>query len=299
MQSDSSPRNSIISNQAPIISPFLNTKNEILTFQQIITTYLSNENPLNSIKEEEIEKFLSDLNSFLKDVNDKLEENDYILNDLYKKNVTAISAINNLIQENKSSSSSNVTPRYNTTSGRENFSPNKLMSSGDFSEYEKLKDEYIKNLSLIQQYEEQLSEYNTIKKSFNKLQDEYTELKSEETALRSEYEILIKDKEELKRKLEDYINDNYKMKETIEQYQNIIMFSENEKNKIKNNAYIISNRFRNFENKINSQNQLIEKFKNDIKNLVDKNRKEKFEYEIKLENNIKRIQELENKIEEM
>ena len=299
MQSDSSPRNSIISNQAPIISPFLNTKNEILTFQQIITTYLSNENPLNSIKEEEIEKFLSDLNSFLKDVNDKLEENDYILNDLYKKNVTAISAINNLIQENKSSSSSNVTPRYNTTSGRENFSPNKLMSSGDFSEYEKLKDEYIKNLSLIQQYEEQLSEYNTIKKSFNKLQDEYTELKSEETALRSEYEILIKDKEELKRKLEDYINDNYKMKETIEQYQNIIMFSENEKNKIKNNAYIISNRFRNFENKINSQNQLIEKFKNDIKNLVEKNRKEKFEYEIKLENNIKRIQELENKIEEM
>ncbi len=299
MQSDSSPRNSIISNQAPIISPFLNTKNEILTFQQIITTYLSNENPLNSIKEEEIEKFLLDLNSFLKDVNDKLEENEYILNDLYKKNVTAISAINNLIQENKSSSSSNVTPRYNTTSGRENFSPNKLMSSCDFAEYEKLKDEYIKNLSLIQQYEEQLSEYNTIKKSFNKLQDEYTELKSEETALRSEYEILIKDKEELKRKLEDYINDNYKMKETIEQYQNIIMFSENEKNKIKNNAYIISNRFRNFENKINSQNQLIEKFKNDIKNLVDKNRKEKFEYEIKLENNIKRIQELENKIEEM
>ena len=79
----------------------------------------------------------------------------------------------------------------------------------------------------------------------------------------------------------------------------MILITEKEKNKIKNNAYVITNRFRNFENKITSQEQLIDKFKNDIKKLVEKNRKEKFEYEVKLENYNKKIQELEFKIEEM
>ena len=299
MQTDSSPRNSIISNQAPLISPFINTKSEISTFISIITEYLENKNSITEINQNEIQKFLEELNSFLKDINDKVDENDYILNDLYKKNKTAISAIQNLMKEKESSSSSNATPRYNTTSGRENFSPNPLMTSGDYSELERLKDEYIKNLTLLQQYEEQLNEYNTIKKSFNQLQDEYTQLKFEETALRSEYEIVIKDKEQLKSKLEKYINENEKMKELIEQYQSMILMTEKEKNKIKNNAYVITNRFRYFENKITTQEQLIDKFKNDIKKLVEKNRKEKFEYEVKLENYNKTIQELEFKIEEM
>ncbi len=299
MQTDSSPRNSIISNQAPLISPFINTKSEILTFQSIISEYLENKNEITEINQSEIQKFLEDLNSFLKDINDKVEENEYILNDLYKKNKTAISAIKNLMKEKESSSSSNATPRYNTTSGRENFSPNPLMTSGDYSELERLKEEYIKSLTLIQQYEEQLNEYSTMKKSFNELQDEFNQLKFEETALRSEYEIVIKDKEQLKNKLEKYINDNDKMKELLEQYQCMILMTEKEKNKIQNNAYVITNRFRNFENKITSQEQLIDKFKNDIKKLVEKNRKEKFEYEVKLENYNKKIQELEFKIEEM
>ena len=299
MQTDSSPRNSIISNQAPLISPFINTKSEISTFQSIISEYLENKNEITEINQNEIQKFLEELNSFLKDINDKVDENDYILNDLYKKNKTAISAIQNLMKEKESSSSSNATPRYNTTSGRENFSPNPLMTSGDYSELERLKDEYIKNLTLLQQYEEQLNEYSTMKKSFNELQDEFNQLKFEETALRSEYEIVIKDKEQLKSKLEKYINENEKMKELIEQYQSMILITEKEKNKIKNNAYVINNRFRNFENKITSQEQLIDKFKNDIKKLVEKNRKEKFEYEVKLENYNKKIQELEFKIEEM
>ena len=252
MQTDSSPRNSIISNQAPLISPFINTKSEISTFISIITEYLENKNSITEINQNEIQKFLEELNSFLKDINDKVDENDYILNDLYKKNKTAISAIQNLMKEKESSSSSNATPRYNTTSGRENF-----RTSGDYSELERLKDEYIKNLTLLQQYEEQLNEYNTIKKSFNQLQDEYTQLKFEETALRSEYEIVIKDKEQLKSKLEKYINENEKMKELIEQYQSMILITEKEKNKIKNNAYVITNRFRNFENKITSQEQLL------------------------------------------
>ena len=299
MQTDSSPRNSIISNQAPLISPFINTKSEISTFQSIISEYLENKNEITEINQSEIQKFLEDLNSFLKDINDKVEENEYILNDLYKKNKTAISAIKNLMKEKESSSSSNATPRYNTTSGRENFSPNPLMTSGDYSELERLKEEYIKSLTLIQQYEEQLNEYSTMKKSFNELQDEFNQLKFEETALRSEYEIVIKDKEQLKNKLEKYINDNDKMKELLEQYQCMILMTEKEKNKIQNNAYVITNRFRNFENKITSQEQLIDKFKNDIKKLVEKNRKEKFEYEVKLENYNKKIQELEFKIEEM
>ena len=134
MQTDSSPRNSIISNQAPLISPFINTKSEILTFQSIISEYLENKNEITEINQNEIQKFLEKLNSFLKDINDKVDENDYILNDLYKKNKTAISAIQNLMKEKESSSSSNATPRYNTTSGRENFSPNPLMTSGDYSE---------------------------------------------------------------------------------------------------------------------------------------------------------------------
>ena len=79
----------------------------------------------------------------------------------------------------------------------------------------------------------------------------------------------------------------------------MILMTEKEKNKIKNNAYVITNRFRYFENKITTQEQLIDKFKNDIKKLVEKNRKEKFEYEVKLENYNKKIQELEFKIEEM
>ena len=299
MQTDSSPRNSIISNQAPLISPFINTKSEILTFQSIISEYLENKNEITEINQNEIQKFLEKLNSFLKDINDKVDENDYILNDLYKKNKTAISAIQNLMKEKESSSSSNATPRYNTTSGRENFSPNPLMTSGDYSELERLKEEYIKNLTLLQQYEEQLNEYSTIKKSFTQLQDEFTQLKFEETALRSEYEIVIKDKEQLKSKLDKYINENEKMKELNEQYQSMILMTEKEKNKIKNNAYVITNRFRYFENKITTQEQLIDKFKNDIKKLVEKNRKEKFEYEVKLENYNKKIQELEFKIEEM
>ena len=93
MQTDSSPRNSIISNQAPLISPFINTKSEILTFQSIISEYLENKNEITEINQNEIQKFLEKLNSFLKDINDKVDENDYILNDLYKKNKTAISAI--------------------------------------------------------------------------------------------------------------------------------------------------------------------------------------------------------------
>ena len=107
MQTDSSPRNSIISNQAPLISPFINTKSEILTFQSIISEYLENKNEITEINQSEIQKFLEDLNSFLKDINDKVDENDYILNDLYKKNKTAISAIQNLMKEKESSSSSN------------------------------------------------------------------------------------------------------------------------------------------------------------------------------------------------